>query len=470
MVSNAFCVHGHFYQPSREDPLTGKVPQEMGAIPYKNWNERVFFHCYKPNTELNNFEKISFNFGPTLINWMAEDYPNEYQAIIQQDRNNYERYGVGNAMAQPYHHTILPLASTEDKITQIYWGIEDFKFHFGHLPSGMWLPETAVDQETLEVLAKFGIQFTILAPWQAAANDLDDTQPYWVNLSENRKIAVFFYNQELSTRVSFDPSSTTNADSFASNAVIPVFRKRANQKQSGMVLVASDGELYGHHQPYRDKFLSHLMNGSLTSRNVELTYPALWLQKHPPFKTMTIRNNTSWSCYHGVERWRSDCGCTPTGQWKLPLRVAIDRVSALIDSVYVKEIGKYTDDVWKLRHEYIQVLLGTESVAELIGRVLGNGLTTEQVKTIDLLLRAQLDRQRMFTSCGWFFEDFDRIEPRNVVSYAAQGVWWTYLATEIDFSPEVIPLMEKIESPRTGLKGSDVFVRQLHKAREVFHL
>ena len=202
MSNHAFTVHGHFYQPPREDPLTGKIPHEPGATPYLNWNERIHDHDYKPNAVLGNFERISFNVGPTLLDWMAEYDPRTVQQIVEQDRWNIERNGIGNAIAQSYNHTILPLASREDKITQVRWGIADFAHRFGHAPLGMWLPETAVDEETLQILADNKILFTILAPWQADTNLLDTSQPYQVPLKNNKSISVFFYDQDLSTRVS----------------------------------------------------------------------------------------------------------------------------------------------------------------------------------------------------------------------------------------------------------------------------
>ena len=190
----AFCVHGHFYQPPRKDPITGQIPLEPGAAPFRNWNERIHFQCYQPNAEEGNFERISFNIGPTLAQWMAETHPDNLKQIIEQDQYNYQKYGVGNAMAQSYNHTIMPLALRHDKITQVRWGICDFETRFGHAPSGMWLPETAVDIETLEVLVECGIEFTILAPWQADTDRLDASQPYVVDLINGKKITVFFYN------------------------------------------------------------------------------------------------------------------------------------------------------------------------------------------------------------------------------------------------------------------------------------
>jgi alpha-amylase/alpha-mannosidase (GH57 family) len=215
MMTRALCIHGHFYQPPREDPLTGAVPEEIGAAPYRNWNERIHAECYRANAELGNFERISFNVGPTLFDWMAQHDPDTSRKIVEQDRANVRQFGVGNAIAQAYNHAIMPLATSADKRTQVAWGIADFTHRFGRKPQGMWLPETAVDIETLTIMAEQGITFTLLAPWQADAESIDPTEPYLVRLPGGRSIAVFFYHQGLSGRVSFDPALTSNADAFA---------------------------------------------------------------------------------------------------------------------------------------------------------------------------------------------------------------------------------------------------------------
>jgi hypothetical protein len=459
MSDLGFCVHGHFYQPSREDPITGEIPEERGAFPYKNWNELIFSHCYLPNTELDNFKKISFNFGPTLLNWMGKKYPEIYWRIITQDRENYEKYGVGNALAQPYHHTILPLANREDKITQIRWGIEDYKHRFGHQPAGVWLPETAVDTETLELLVDFGIEFTILAPWQADVEKLDITQPYWVKLSDHKRIAVFFYHQELSTQISFNPMTTINADIFANNFVLPNLIHIGDPKRPKYLLLASDGELYGHHQPFRDKFLAHLMNGSLSNKNISQIFPGLWLKENPPKEYIKIKEKTSWSCHHGVSRWSTGCECTPHSEWKNSLRKFIDRVSEIVNEVYQTEMSRYTADIWELRHRFIDVILDRKPKVTYIREVIDAELDGVDELKLDNLLSAQYERQRMYTSCGWFFEDFDRIEPQNVIAYAAQAIYWTQQVSGKDYLPELLPLLRDVHSHNNNLNGEDVFRR-----------
>lgn len=458
----AFCIHGHFYQPSREDPLTGRVPVEEGAAPYENWNERILDHCYAPNAVLQNFEKISFNLGPTLFNWLDMRDPHTAALIVEQDMRNVRRYGVGNAMAQPYHHTILPLSTRTDKLTQVRWGIADFERRFGHRPGGMWLPEAAVDDETLDVLAECGIEFTILAPWQADTPHLDITHPYRVELSSGRSIAVFFYDADCSTRISFDPLSTENADEFLARVIQPRFNA-GDQPQ--ILLAASDGELYGHHQPFRDKFLQRLMRGAAETSDIEATFPALWLLQNPAQETIRIRQNTSWSCHHGVSRWKETCGCTPHGDWKTHLRKALDTLAVDIDQQYVEICSPLVYTPWELRHEYIRVVNGEISVEGLIQLYARRELTNEEMRAVDMLLAAQFERQRMFTSCGWFFEDFDRIEPRNVVAYAAQAVWLTYLVSRKDLTLRARELFSTVRSWRTGLHGDRVFDERLARAQ-----
>jgi alpha-amylase/alpha-mannosidase (GH57 family) len=466
MNPHALCVHAHFYQPPREDPITGVIPVEPGAAPYRNWNERIHHECYRPNAELGNFARISFNIGPTLFEWMAEYDPSTYQSILSQDAVNVDRFGVGNAIAQAYNHTILPLATSLDKETQVRWGIADFEYRFRRKPKGMWLPETAANIETLEVLADNGIEFTILAPWQAQAESLDPTHPYRVNLPNGRQITVFFYHQELSTRVSFDPGATVNADHFLINAILPKYRLDGRgDRSTQLLLIASDGELYGHHQPFREKFLAHLMDGALRDKDLIPIYPARWLEKYPPQKTARIRENSSWSCHHGVLRWSGVCGCTPQARWKRPLRRALNHLAEVLDGVYADYLSAFLEDPWELRHQYISVILGQMTAGELISSLIKSSLSASDRNRIQILLEAQFQRQRMMASCGWFFDDFDRIEPRNNVAYAAQATWLTSMACGVDLVQQVLPSFKPVKSSRTGLTADAVFAYYLGRAQ-----
>ncbi len=467
MGMKSVCVHGHFYQPPREDPLSGVIPDEKGAEPYRNWNERILAECYQPNAQQGNFEKISFNIGPTLMHWMANYDTSTYQAIIEQERNVYRRFGVGNGLAQAYNHVILPLASKRDKVTQIKWGIADFTFRFGHSPQGMWLPETAVDLESLTFLADNQIRFTILAPWQVESpEELDPTQPYLVKLPGDRDpMIVFFYDQGLSTLVSFDSGATVNADRFIEEKLMRSFLP-AEFSGNQLTLIASDGELYGHHKPFRDRFLSYLMNGALHSRNISTTFPALWLKNHQPDTYIKISEYTSWSCHHGIVRWMGECDCTPGASWKAPLRWGLEKLSEEIDLQYKLFVGQYTHRKWQLRNEYIHVFLGEMSLKNLLSQYLSETVTENEIRKIGLVLAAQYERQRMFTSCGWFFNHFHRIEPQNNIAYAAQSVWLTKQVTGIDLRPMALALLKKVRDQRTGLRGDTVFSERYQRTED----
>ncbi len=465
MTTRSVCIHAHFYQPPREDPVTGLIPLEAGSAPFKNWNERIHAECYRPNADLGNFEKISFNVGPTLFEWMEAHDPHTYQKILTQDQTALRRYGAGNAIAQAYNHTILPLASYQDKVTQVFWGIADFEHRFGRKPQGMWLPETAVDLETLDVLAKQGIEFTILAPWQSENDAADSSAPYRVNLPEGRSITVFFYNRELSTRVSFDPGATINADEFMRSSIVPRFNPEKEQRgQPQLVMVATDGELYGHHQKFRDRFLARLVDGTAMLNDVEITYPARWLRQHPVTRTIGIKEKTSWSCHHGVMRWAGECSCTPTnGSWKYYLRRAMDHLAYSLDQVYVEAIKPGIPDPWDLRNRYIYVMLGQTTARDLIEKMAGRRLSDETVHKVRLLLEAQRERQRAFTSCGWYFEDFGRIESKNNLAYAAQAIRLVRQSVGIDLAPALLADLKHVTSNRSGVRGDTFLSRHLER-------
>jgi len=461
MGLNAICVHGHFYQPPREDPLSGLIPDEKGAEPYRNWNERIHAECYRPNAILGNFKKMSFNIGPTLFGWMEYHDKQTYDSILEQERQNFHTHGVGNGMAQAYNHIIMPLANKQDKITQIKWGIADFKFRFGHEPQGMWLPETAVDLETLSILADNNIKFTILAPWQIQSNEkLTFDQPYLISLPDDREpMIIFLYHQGLSTSVSFQPEATRNAELFIDEWLLPssTFSK---QSEDRMTLIASDGELYGHHRNFRDKFLAHILNGALKQKNFNITYPGLWLQSHKPQKFVKLIENTSWSCHHGILRWMGECGCTPGANWKAPLRYGLEKIADEIDQQFQLFINKFNTDAWQLRNAYIDVFLGEKNLENLVEEFINQPLNEQQVRKIGMILAAQYEKQRIFTSCGWFFENFHRIEPQNNIAYAAQAAWLTKQVTGKDLKPKALLLLKNVRDPQTGLHGDTIFMEK----------
>jgi hypothetical protein len=416
-------IHGHFYQPPREDPFTGVLPRERGANPYRNYNEKIAAECYGPNAELGNFGRISFDLGPTLASWLERYEPETYAEIVAQERGHFEQYGHGNGMAQVYNHAIMPLATDHEKRIQVAWGIADFRHRFGHDPDGMWLAETAADSASLGVLLDHGIRYTVLAPWQAQSpGPIDSSEPYWVRLADGRRIAAFFYNGELSGRVSFDSSLTTNADLFGlQDLPRQVDRERASRGESQVVLIATDGELYGHHLPYRDKFLAHLLEVSAVSRGFEVTSLGRYLAAHPPRREVILAEATSWSCHHGVDRWRGDCDCiAEDGAWKWYLRQALTRLAARIDTLYEPAARKLLSDPWIAEEEYIWVKLGAVSADDFWRR---HARSQQRGKRRALaLLETQYYRHLMFASCAWFFEDLDRIEPRNAIGYGLRAL------------------------------------------------
>ena len=463
---NSLCIHGHFYQPPREDPNSDYIPDEIGADPFRNWNEKILAECYKPNAEDGNFEKISFNIGPTLFRWIEKYSPETYKLIVEQENNNFDSYGVSNGMGQAYNHVILPLASYQDKITQIYWGIEDFKYRFGHRPTGMWCPETGIDSETLCVLSDLGIDFTILAPWQIKNIDSRSEPFVKIKLPNNRKdFNVFVYDQDLSTAVSFNPRSTVNGDEFLFN-VKSAFN---TQKGKEFKLIASDGELYGHHQPFRNLFLTYILNEGAIKHKIDWTFPALWMKEHEAIESVEINEFSSWSCHHGVKRWETTCPCTPSAFWKDPLRKALNILADEIDKIFITFTGDYSNNVWQLRNDYIQVLLEKHSLEELIIKSLDKWCDKELQKKIGYLLKAQYERLRMFTSCGWFFDEFHRIEPQNNIAYAAKAVWLTNHATGINLEDLALKLLHDVRSNRTGLRGDTVFSQTWIRANDLLN-
>ena len=460
-------IHAHFYQPPREDPLNGIIPRESGAAPYANWNERIHNECYRPNAELRNFERISFNIGPTLFAWMQSYDPQTARSIIEQDKANVRRNGVGNALAQAYNHTILPLATRRDKEVQIAWGIADFRHRFGRNPQGMWLPETAVDLETLETLAQAGIRFTILAPWQSESELSGASEPGQVSLPGDRQITVFFYQRDLSTRISFDPAATVDADRFARELILQYAHAGSRDgDHPRLLLLASDGELYGHHQSLRERFLARLVDGATQSLGIEKTYPGLWLAQYPPEIMVEIREGTSWSCHHGVQRWTGACTCHPGhAGWKEPLRLAFNHLAEGLDQAYEETTRGYIPDPQLLLKRYVHVLLGELTAESLVCTMAGQVPKSEAMHRIQLALEMQRERQRMFTSCGWFYDDFDRIEACNNLAYAAQAVHLAELVSGDNLERRAARDLSAAVSERSGRSAAQIFERNLQRIR-----
>src|SRR5688572_16579757 len=456
-------IHGHFYQPPREDPFTGRLPRERGAEPFRNFNEKIAAECYGPNAELGNYERISFDLGPTLASWLERYTPNTYAAIVAQERAHFERHGHSNALAQVYSHAIMPLATAHEQRIQVAWGIADFRHRFGHAPDGMWLAETAADSASLGVLLDHGIEYTVLAPWQAV-EPIDPSEPYWVRLADGRRIAAFFYHGELSGRVSFDSSLTTNADVFGlKDLPRHVDRERAARGDSQLILIATDGELYGHHLPYRDKFLAHLLEVSAVSRGFEVTSLGRYLAAHPPRREVTLAEATSWSCHHGVDRWRGDCDCIDAdGEWKWYLRQALTRLATRIDTLFHAAARRLLSDPWIAEEEYIWVRLGRMPRDEFWARH-GRSSKASQRRAF-ALLEAQYYRHLMFASCAWFFEDLDRIEPRNAIGYGLRALREAEQAHKLDLLTAYASDLRSARSTKTGRTGAEILAEAVTRA------
>ncbi len=454
------CIHGHFYQPPREDPISNYIPAERGAEPFNNWNEKILAECYQPNAEAGNFAKISFNVGPTLFRWMWEYKPEIAQMIVYQERSNFEKNGVGNGMAQSYNHTILPLGSKNDKITQVRWGLDDFEYRFGHAPEGMWLPEAGVDLETLCVLSDLGLKFVILALWQIAPLE-DAPGPYLVDLPDGRKpFIVFPYRKDLSTMVSFVPGTTENGDYFVS-----LVRNSLKNDPDQLNIIASDGELYGHHQKFRNHFLTYILNLSENESKLHWTYPGLWLKENQVTAKAKLIEPSSWSCFHGVDRWRKECSCTNGANWKEPFFTAMKTLADWLDEVFYNTVMQYVRDPWELRHRYIRLMNGQKTLDEIVQDILIQPLDEHGKEVLTLMLKSQYERQRMFTSCGWFFDEFHRIEPQNNIAYAANAAWLTEKVTGKSPDQAILKLFENVQSKKTGLRGDTVYTQTLLRAK-----
>jgi alpha-amylase/alpha-mannosidase (GH57 family) len=456
-------IHGHFYQPPRKDPFTGRLPRERGAEPYRDFNEKIAAECYGPNAELGNFGRISFDLGPTLASWLEREVPGTYTAVVQQERAHRQRFGHSNGMAQVYSHAIMPLATRHEQHIQVAWGIADYRHRFGHAPDGMWLAETAADSASLGALLDHGVRYTILAPWQAR-EPVDPSEPSWVRLADGRRIAAFFYNGELSGRVSFDSSLTTNADVFGlQDLPRHVDRERAARGEPQLILIATDGELYGHHLPYRDKFLAHLLEVSAVSHGFEVTSLGRHLAAHPPRREVALAEGTSWSCHHGVARWRGDCGCVGgEGEWKWYLRQALTRLAAQLDALYESAARKLLRDPWIAEEEYIWVRLGATSREEFWGghaRNPGRGQ-----RRAFALLEAQYYRHLMFASCAWFFEDLDRIEPRNAIGYGLRALREAERVHNVDLLTAYASDLRGARSSASGRTGADILADTIARA------
>jgi hypothetical protein len=451
--ARAVCIHGHFYQPPRENPWIEVIEAQESAAPFHDWNERVNAECYAPNTAarilngggsirriINNFAHLSFNVGPTLLSWMQAKAPEVYASILEADRESRRLYsGHGSAIAQAYSHPILPLCNDRDKETQIRWGVSDFRSRFDRDPEGFWLPETAVDLSTLDVAARSGIRFVILAPHQihrvrpigsdvwtdVGGARVDTRQGYRVNLESGRSIVVFPYDGPAAHDVSFG-KLLEDGEAFHGR-LLSGFDARG---EAQLVHLATDGEAYGHHRRFGEMALAYVLDRLENDGSTQLTNYGEWLEQHPPTHEAEIFENTSWSCAHGIERWRSNCGCNTgahpdwTQEWRAPLREAFDHLRDDLVLRYERRAGELLKDPWEARNGYIDVLLdrSTEGVSAFLTAQAAHPLSdSERIEALKLL-ELQRHAMLMYTSCGWFFDDLAGIEALQVLRYAGRVI------------------------------------------------
>ncbi|MGK7875009.1 MAG: DUF3536 domain-containing protein [Xenococcaceae cyanobacterium] len=450
-------VHGHFYQPPRENPYLNTIERQPSAYPFHDWNERIHNECYRPNAFarilnsqgkvlgiVNNFEYLSFNIGPTLMSWLETHDIEVYKRITEADRKSCDRLnGHGNAIAQVYNHIILPLANERDKYTQIRWGKEDFRSHFRRDPEGMWLAETAVDYPTLEALVEEGIRFIILAPSQAkrcrpfsseedpdpewhevGGSQIDPTRPYRCFINDKDYIDIFFYDGPISRDMGFN-DVLNSSDHFAGRLRQAI---RGTHRQTQLISVAIDGETFGHHKKGTEKCLAYVFREEFPSQGWTVTNFAHYLSLNPPTWEVVLKPLTAWSCSHGVDRWQDDCGCGGDGgwhqKWRRPLRNALDWLRDELIKIYEAKGGKFFRDPWLARDEYIQVIRfrSAGKVDQFLSRHQRRQLTpAEQVDALRLL-EMQRHALLMYTSCGWFFEEISRPEGVQILRYAARAL------------------------------------------------
>jgi alpha-amylase/alpha-mannosidase (GH57 family) len=462
------CVHGHFYQPPRENPSLEAIELQDSAYPYHDWNERVTAECYAPNASsrimgegnrilkiVNNYARISFDFGPTLLSWLEAKSPDVYRRVLGADKQSAEKYsGHGSAMAQAYNHTIMPLANRRDKYTQVVWGLRDFEHRFGRKPEGMWLPETAVDLETLDIMAQLGIKFTVLAPrqakrvrrigghsWKDVSSDrIDPTRAYRVRLPSRRSIRLFFYDGPISRAVAFE-GLLNNGETFSERLLSGYSDSRSWPQ---LLHIATDGESYGHHHHRGEMALSFALERIENENLARLTNYGEFLQLYPPDHDAEIFENSSWSCVHGIERWRSNCGCNSGGhgdwnqEWRSPLRAALDWLRDCLAPKYEEKARRFLVDPWAARNDYINVILdrSPQSVALFMKEHQRRELSPEEQREVLKLLEIQRHAMLMYTSCGWFFDELSGLETVQVIHYAGRCIW---LAQQV-FGEDIEPL------------------------------
>jgi alpha-amylase/alpha-mannosidase (GH57 family) len=501
MDNNYICIHGHFYQPPRENPWLEEVELEDSAYPYHDWNARITFDCYAPNTAarildaekriidiVNNYSKISFNFGPTLLSWLEKWATDEYKAIIEADKESQKLFGGhGGALAQAYNHIIMPLANELDRRTQVEWGLKDFEYRFGRSPEGMWLPETAVNLATLETLAEYGIKFTILAPRQAhevrkigeknwqevKENSIDTSRAYLCSLPSGKTISLFFYNGAISHNVSY--GGLLHSGENLAKSLIGTFK---NDQVPQIASIATDGETFGHHHRHGEMALAYCLHYVESKNAAKITVFGEFLEKHPPEYEVRIHENSSWSCIHGIERWRRDCGCHSgrggewTQKWRGPLREAVDWLRDTLAPLYETQMRQFVCDPWKTRNDYISVILNRApaNVEKFLSAQAGRQLAADEEIKMLKLLEMQRHAMLMFTSCGWFFDDISGIEGVQVMKYASRAMQLACDTAGADLEGKYKEILQNAPSNKPYVKnGAGVYENYVQPAALDLH-
>jgi hypothetical protein len=488
-----FVIHAHFYQPERLNPWTSELDPEPTAAPDRDWNARILRQCYRPNGAarifgpdgsveriINNYERLSFNFGPTLLSWLEQHAPRAYAKILDGDWHSSVRLGHGNALAQAYNHMILPLANARDRRTQILWGLADFRHRFSRDAEGMWLPETACNRDVIDDLIDAGVKFTVLAPyqaervrfaggeWEEAEGRLDTGRAYRHAHSDGsgRSLAVFFYDGALAQALAFDPAT-------ADAHVLLERIAGAEPAGGGLVHAALDGETFGHHHLFGELGLAYALFEAAAAKDMAPTNYAAWLAEHPPVDDVEVvgGEGSAWSCSHGVGRWYRDCGCATDAHpgwnqaWRTPLRDALDIVRDAAVAAFETRGAELLLDPWKARDAYIKVRLGALTPIDFLDRYARRGLRDEQQVDLWALLESQRHAMVMYTSCGWFFSDVSGIETVYVMRFASRVLGWLEELGLPTPRRDVLAALEQARSNKAEVgTGADVWRNQVDTA------
>ena len=494
-MNKTICIHGHFYQPPRENPWLEEVELQESAYPFHDWNQRITAECYATNTSsrildhdknildiVNNYAKISFNFGPTLLSWMERNEPETYQKILQADQDSQAFFsGHGSALAQCYNHMIMPLANDRDRKTQVYWGIQDFRHRFGRDPEGMWLPETAVDIKTLELLVDHGITFTILAPRQAKRvrkigerkwtevkdGKMNPRCHYLCRLPSGRTIVLFFYDGPISQAIAFE--HLLENGEFLAKRLLAAFED--DNKETQLVHIATDGETYGHHHRMGEMALAYCLDYIQSNNFARIMNYGEFLAASPPKQEVEIFENSSWSCIHGIERWKAGCGCHSgmhggwQQKWRQPLREALDGLRDQLAEIFEEHAAELLHDPWQARNEYIAVILdrSAQRVQDFLAQQAKRDLSVEEQSRLLKLLEMQRHAMLMYTSCGWFFDEISGIETVQILQYAARAMQLAGQVSPLSLEEGFLEILKHAPSNIPKFKDGATIYRDLVK-------